>query len=185
MHFILGPLRAALFCRSQAIGTHNSYHVTPDDAILTFLTRSSTRALLGASAAAQVPSSWEATQAVLATQIRNYGEAATGQPWAGSAAGRSENRKAAAFRGPYCTRVSGCSPLNRAIRHSASTQSKSQSASASHFILLLPSCQASGRWSWMCTRTPRGACSPVPQRASWRARTASSPSPPCGSRAGR
>jgi hypothetical protein len=58
----------------QTIGTHNSYHVTPDDAIRKLLTRSSVRALLGSEAAAQIPSSWEATQAPLGTQLSQYGE---------------------------------------------------------------------------------------------------------------
>ena len=58
----------------QTIGTHNSYHVTPDDALRKLLTRSSVRALLGSEAAAQIPSSWEATQAPLGTQLTQYGE---------------------------------------------------------------------------------------------------------------
>lgn len=57
----------------QTIGTHNSYHVTPDDALRKLLTRSSVRALLGSEAAAQIPSSWEATQAPLGTQLSQYG----------------------------------------------------------------------------------------------------------------
>ena len=58
----------------QTIGTHNSYHVMPDDALRKLLTRSSVRALLGSEAAAQIPSSWEATQAPLGTQLSQYGE---------------------------------------------------------------------------------------------------------------
>ena len=57
----------------QAIGTHNSYHVTPDNAIIKLLTRSSVKALLGPVGSTEIPSSWEATQAELATQIRDYG----------------------------------------------------------------------------------------------------------------
>mmetsp|Transcript_6161 Transcript_6161/g.17685 ORF Transcript_6161/g.17685 Transcript_6161/m.17685 type:complete len:445 (+) Transcript_6161:269-1603(+) len=57
----------------QAVGTHNSYHVTPDDAIIKLLERSTTKALLGAEAATQIPSSWEATQRPLEQQLRQFG----------------------------------------------------------------------------------------------------------------
>ena len=58
----------------QAIGTHNSYHVTPDNAILKLLTNPSTEMLLGNVGSEEIPSSWEATQAPLGTQFLNYGE---------------------------------------------------------------------------------------------------------------
>ena len=78
----------------QTIGTHNSYHVTPDDAIRKLLTRSSVRALLGSAAAAQIPSAWEATQAPLGTQIGQYGERSMAILSAGSAVGKGDGKHA-------------------------------------------------------------------------------------------
>ncbi len=58
---------------SQAVGTHNSYHVAPDDAIRKLLTRPTAKALLGTAASGQVPSVWEATQKPLQQQLDQFG----------------------------------------------------------------------------------------------------------------
>ena len=57
------------------MGTHNSYHVAPPDAVLTLLNSSLIQQPLAAAGqAGLVPQSWEVTMASLTAQLEHYGE---------------------------------------------------------------------------------------------------------------
>lgn len=57
----------------QTVGTHNSYHITPDRKIIEFLERNTTKILLGKRAAEELPDVWEATMKPLSQQLQEFG----------------------------------------------------------------------------------------------------------------
>lgn len=58
----------------QTVGTHNSYHITPDKKIVEFLSKKTTKILLGKRAAEELPDVWEATMKPLSQQLQQLGE---------------------------------------------------------------------------------------------------------------
>lgn len=58
----------------QTVGTHNSYHITPDKKIVEFLDKKTTKILLGEKAARELPDVWEATMKPLSQQLQQLGE---------------------------------------------------------------------------------------------------------------
>lgn len=57
----------------QTVGTHNSYHITPDQKIVNFLDKKTTKILLGKKAAQELPDVWEATMKPLSQQLQQFG----------------------------------------------------------------------------------------------------------------
>jgi hypothetical protein len=78
---------------SQALGTHNSYHVMPPQALLALLTSSAVESLLG-SYSQVIPSAWEATQLPLDQQLGRLGAVCLGAAWVPFGCRRSTRRSA-------------------------------------------------------------------------------------------